>query len=56
MEIEIKIAHTIDAEEIPLCPYCDQPIMSGAVVIKNVFYGNIGLAHGDCFTEHEEEV
>lgn len=54
-EIKILEASNIDPEYLALCPYCDQPIMGGAVIVINREWGAMCLAHGDCAAGGEEE-
>ena len=50
--LEVKPVRRMD--EIPLCPYCDQPMFCDAVIIRDERYGCYALAHRDCVEENEE--
>lgn len=50
----IDISHGIDPEDIPLCPLCDQPIMTYETVAIVTAAGAVALAHEDCTNELAE--
>ncbi|WCP84202.1 hypothetical protein PQE20_27375 (plasmid) [Vibrio harveyi] len=45
----------IDGECIPLCPFCDQPIMGGAVIVQHSGYGQMCLAHSFCVSHIDDD-
>ncbi|EGQ8030297.1 hypothetical protein G5Y03_001149 [Vibrio parahaemolyticus] len=54
--MKIKLKPTaLYGESIPLCPYCDQPIANDAIIIHNEDYGNMCLAHNQCYEIDEGE-
>ncbi|MGD1467801.1 hypothetical protein [Vibrio harveyi] len=54
MKVNLKSTN-LCGENIPLCPYCDQPIMNDAIIIHNEDYGNMCLAHNQCYEIYEDE-
>ena len=40
--------------EMPLCPYCDQPMHYDVVIITDAEDGCLGLAHRECVEESKE--
>lgn len=57
VEITVKIIDdsVIDGEYISLCPFCDQPINGGAIIVQHRGWGQMCLAHSFCVAESEEE-
>lgn len=59
MNVQIKILQIsecdLDVEYLPLCPYCDQPIMGDAVIVQHDQGGILALAHNDCTNEENDE-
>lgn len=49
--LEVK---QVRIDEAPLCPYCDQPMFCGVVIIDIKQYGCFALAHKECVEEDEE--
>lgn len=44
----IDISHLIEPEDLPLCPLCDQPIMSYEESVTVMAAGAKAMAHQDC--------
>lgn len=41
----------LDGEQMTLCPFCDQPIMGGAIIVHHSGWGVLSLAHDSCLPD-----
>ncbi|EPZ5422316.1 hypothetical protein ACXOL9_004755 [Vibrio parahaemolyticus] len=53
--VEIKLVTINDSilvdECMALCPFCDQPIMGGAIIVHHLGWGLLSLAHDSCLPD-----
>ncbi|AXH68370.1 hypothetical protein [Vibrio phage R01] len=55
IQLQIRVSAELEAEQFPLCPYCDQPLQNAndLVIVYNGMFSVMALAHQSCHDEND---